>query len=203
MCAVVRQCFVPPASPVVLPGQSVSVLHPQMPSISQAVPFALVAQSDALAHWTQTVGVALVSQILASAPVQSLDVAHSPHVLFAGLQILSGVFASFFVQSEDIRQATHMLVVVSQTPAPQLALVVHDITHVLFVRLHTWLAIVQSELPTHATHLSALEQRGLAVFMQFVSLVHWTHAPDEQTGAASVVQPAFETHATHVPLVPQ
>jgi hypothetical protein len=54
-------------------------------------------------------------------------------------------------------------------------------------------------LLTHATHLSALEQCGLAAG-QLVSLVHSTHAPDEHVGVA-MGQFVFERHATHVPPV--
>jgi hypothetical protein len=48
----VAQCvFAAPASPATAPVQSVSAPHPQVPVVvSQTVPLAFVAQSDAVAH---------------------------------------------------------------------------------------------------------------------------------------------------------
>jgi hypothetical protein len=139
----------------VTPAQSVSASQPHVPVVvTQAVPVVLVVQSLDDAHCTHTPVV--VSQTLASAPVQSVDAMHSTQVLVAVLQ----TFAAAPVQSVDAMHSTHIMVVVSQTrlrPIVQLVLEVQAATQVFVVRLQTWF-VPQFELPTQATHLSALEQ---------------------------------------------
>jgi hypothetical protein len=71
-----------------------------------------------------------------SSPVQSVDVAHSTHVLVLVLQTL----ASPPVQSVDARHSTHIIVVVSHTratPVLQSVLDAQDATQALVVRSHT------------------------------------------------------------------
>jgi hypothetical protein len=181
----------------VTPAQSVSASQPHVPvAVTHAVPVVLAAQSLDDAHCTQMPVV--VSQTLASAPVQSVDVMHSTQVLVDVSQTL----ASAPVQSVDAMHSTHIMVVVSQTrsrPMVQVVLDVHDATQVFVVRLQTW-SVPQFEFPTHATHLSALEQCG-RIDGHALSAVHSTQVPDEHVEFPVAGQFVSVRHWTQVPLV--
>ena len=119
----------------VVPVQSVSALHPQVPLASHAVPSVFAVQSDAAAHSTHAPLVVL--QILAvMLAVQSVDEAHSTHVSLA-LQTFAVMLP---MQLADVVHSTHIIVVMSQArsnPVVHCVFDVQDATHSLVVRLHT------------------------------------------------------------------
>lgn len=105
--AVVAQCV------RVVPEQSASVAHPQVPVVvSHAVPSAFVVQSVADAHSTQVFAALHTLAVPFTQAVVAVAVVHSTHVLVVGSQTRLNPVVHCAL---DVHDATQVFVVMSQT----------------------------------------------------------------------------------------